>query len=539
MKKQNVFILVIIFSLSVFTFFSFKYRDEKPEKLNIDKINPNQISIISSLKMDVNNISTWYRNNGSFNRNPSTGNSGFEYPKGTSKFARFASGLWLGAQVGIDTLVAIVEYDYEYLPGYIDNSGLPQGSTDPLYKVYSIIRGDTTSPDYQNWPANQGAYLNAQGKPFFLGTQTMFYSYTDGYPEAHSNDAGSTAPLKAVVLQTNWSYTNVNLKDVIFTEYKIINRNSLPWNNAYISIWTDDDLGDGTDDAVGVDTNLRLGYTYNYSASDPQYGSAPPAVGFMILRNPIVPSPGDTVKYYNPPGSNNLVAKPNFKELKLSSHNTYSNGDPKIGDPRNYTETYFNLQGLQRLGTSWINPFSGQDTKFAYSGDPVTGSGWNMEIGNDRRGLLTFGPITMNPGDTQSVIVAQVIAQGSSNLNSITKLRDLSILVRGVYNSNFQNVLAVNNISSEIPNGFSLSQNFPNPFNPVTKINYELQITNYVSLKVFDILGNEVATIVNEKQNAGTYEVEFDGSNLPSGIYFYSLYLNQNLVETKKSLLTK
>lgn len=79
--------------------------------------------------MDGNNISTWYRNNGSFNRDPVTGNSGFEWPKGESKFARYASGLWIGAVVGNDTLIAIAEYDYEYLPGYVDNKGNPQGRT--------------------------------------------------------------------------------------------------------------------------------------------------------------------------------------------------------------------------------------------------------------------------------------------------------------------------------------------------------------------------------------------------------------------------
>ncbi|MEO8209212.1 MAG: hypothetical protein ABI840_01515, partial [bacterium] len=301
MNKSKFSFLIAILSL---TFFSFK-TDDKDQSHQT-----NNVFTVDSRVLDINNISTWFRNNGSFNRSPNTGLSGFEWPKGSAKYARFASGLWLGAQVGGDTLMAVAVYDYEYLPGYIDNNGNPQGNTDPLYRIYTITRGDTTSPDYLNWPANQGAYLNSQGRPFFLGTQTMFYSYTDGYPEAHNNRAGSTAPLKAVILQTNWSYTNVNLQDVVFTEYKIINRSTQPWTNAYVSIWTDDDLGDPNDDCVGIDTNLNLGYTYNFDDTDPVYGAAPPAVGFLSLRNPIVPSIGDTVRYYNPPGSNNLVVKP-------------------------------------------------------------------------------------------------------------------------------------------------------------------------------------------------------------------------------------
>jgi len=81
--------------------------------------------------------------------------------------------------------------------------------------------------------------------------------------------------------------------------------------------------------------------------------------------------------------------------------------------------------------------------------------------------------------------------------------------------------------------------NYPNPFNPVTKINYDLRITNYVSLKVYDILGKEIWTLVNEKQNAGIYEVDFDGSNFPSGVYFYKLTVDGNIIDTKRMMLLK
>ena len=84
---------------------------------------------------------------------------------------------------------------------------------------------------------------------------------------------------------------------------------------------------------------------------------------------------------------------------------------------------------------------------------------------------------------------------------------------------------------------FSLSQNYPNPFNPVTKIIYELPVSGIVSLKVNDILGKEVLILVNESKQTGKYEYFFNGSDLPSGIYFYSLYINNNLIDTKRMLL--
>ncbi|MBK7445085.1 MAG: SBBP repeat-containing protein [Ignavibacteria bacterium] len=98
--------------------------------------------------------------------------------------------------------------------------------------------------------------------------------------------------------------------------------------------------------------------------------------------------------------------------------------------------------------------------------------------------------------------------------------------------------VGIRQISSGVPEQFSLSQNYPNPFNPSTKISYELRVTNYVLLKVYDVLGNEVKTLVNEKQNAGTYEVSFDASNFSSGSYFYKLVTN-GFIETKKMFLIK
>lgn len=105
------------------------------------------------------------------------------------------------------------------------------------------------------------------------------------------------------------------------------------------------------------------------------------------------------------------------------------------------------------------------------------------------------------------------------------------------------------NTSTEIPDKYFLSQNYPNPFNPVTVIRYTLSATGgenrFVSLKVYDILGNEVVTLVNRTQNSGIYEVDFDGSNLSSGVYYYKIWVStptgesNDFIQTKKMLLLK
>lgn len=88
------------------------------------------------------------------------------------------------------------------------------------------------------------------------------------------------------------------------------------------------------------------------------------------------------------------------------------------------------------------------------------------------------------------------------------------------------------------PNNFVLNQNYPNPFNPVTNIEYAIDSKQYTILKVYDVLGNEVAILVTEDKEAGSYEVEFDASSLTSGVYFYRLQAG-SYIATKKMMLMK
>lgn len=101
------------------------------------------------------------------------------------------------------------------------------------------------------------------------------------------------------------------------------------------------------------------------------------------------------------------------------------------------------------------------------------------------------------------------------------------------------NVVGINNYSQNTPIKFRLNQNYPNPFNPVTKINYELPFPGFVTLKVYDMLGREVALLVNSAQNAGSYSVDFNaGRDLSSGIYFYILNTD-GFSDTKRMALLK
>jgi hypothetical protein len=160
-------------------------------------------------------------------------------------------------------------------------------------------------------------------------------------------------------------------------------------------------------------------------------------------------------------------------------------------------------------------------------------------------------------GDSWNIIIDSISHQYSYNYYQwlVPNLSSDSCLIRvGDYpcysdkSDSYFTITYPVSVKEEVnfPTEFSLSQNYPNPFNPSTKIKYTIpsvtlrqaQSDRLVTLKVYDVLGNEVATLVNEAKSAGEYEVDFDGSALPSGIYFYQLAAG-NFLQTKKMILLK
>ncbi len=111
-------------------------------------------------------------------------------------------------------------------------------------------------------------------------------------------------------------------------------------------------------------------------------------------------------------------------------------------------------------------------------------------------------------------------------------------VVNGVAYGDTAFLVGINQISTEIPNKFSLFQNYPNPFNPMTNVKFQIPNSGFVKLIVYDLLGKEIQTLVNKQLSPGTYEVDFEGSNLPSGVYYYK-FESGAFTETKKMVLVK
>lgn len=529
--------------------------------------NPLTDTTIKRATLDANNIRSYFQTTGIFNQNSTFGNQwGFEWPKDSSKYAIFTTGLSISGMVNGQLRQAMCSYTGEFWPGQIIG-GVPVTTT-AMNRVWKVSAGDNcnTSVDWANWGMvvpygapyrdmnNNGQYDPCTDIPGMRNaTQTLFMVLTDGYANKHragEGFGGGTLPLNCDLKITAYTYGDSSLANVQFVKFDIINRGSVAWNNLYMALVGDYDLGDPNDDYLGMDSTRYMWIGYNGdnmdgSGSSYTYGANPPAVGMRVLKFPVNKSvsPYDTLKP-------SVGVRTSCGGCMDPTCEWDPNGEPN--------GAYLLMKGFKKDGSHWMSPIftPPRAVKFIYSGDPEPNTGWTELKGmirncggdtgayqpvnqpGDRRFVLSMGKdnFTMNPGDSQSVVIAQFIARGTSNLNSVTKLKQLSDVV-----ANY--TVGINQISTEVPGSFALSQNYPNPFNPDTKIKFTIPVLSKynneaITLKVFDILGREVSVLINERLNPGIYEVTFDGSNLTSGIYFYRLQMGV-YSDTKRMVLLK
>jgi hypothetical protein len=148
-----------------------------------------------------------------------------------------------------------------------------------------------------------------------------------------------------------------------------------------------------------------------------------------------------------------------------------------------------------------------------------------MVINESNLSATDFTLDTLLPGTTYYWRVSSKGENGSSSFTDIW-----SFTTTGTVN--------IDETVNNTPNEFSLFQNYPNPFNPLTHISFSIPVTSNVKLVIYDLLGNEIVTLVNELKSPGSYKVKFDAAEFSSGIYFYILNAG-NFIETKKMVLIR
>ncbi len=163
--------------------------------------------------------------------------------------------------------------------------------------------------------------------------------------------------------------------------------------------------------------------------------------------------------------------------------------------------------------------------KIYYKASVDGGLNWNADLLlSQPANLGTSGSASIDVTDSAAHVIWQDNKDGNFEIYYKKNLFSLPV--------------GITPVTSEIPEKFSLSQNYPNPFNPVTKIGFKITDPGFASLKVYDLLGNEIAVLVNKNISPGEYNVNFDGSGLASGMYFYKLNSGE-FSDTKKMILIK
>ncbi|GAB4368699.1 MAG: hypothetical protein Kow0042_09980 [Calditrichia bacterium] len=414
--------------------------------------------------------------------------SGVWYPRGTATVI-FKDGIIWGGYIHDGNIRPLRVGGQTYLigttPGRIISLGNPQNPNDPDVRIYRIrpdwqtvsddelrldasellgippsqvTQGDINAvraqygTDWNEWPAQYGAPyydLNGNGQwdpgvdePGLANAdQVIWFTVNDLDPGATVSLYGSF-PIGLELQVTMWGYKSSGPQgQTAYRRYRIINKSGFTVDSMFVAQWSDPDVGNYTDDFVGCDTVLSLGYGYNGYPTDfnfQAFGLPPAAIGYSLLQGPIIPSPGDTAFF-------DFKKRPNYKNLPMTSFSYFSAGgfpwtDPILGDYQGTLVWYKMLNGYAPNNpdttdliyyTIGSGPNIGKPTKFPLSGDPVLGigdldgQGINYPPG-DRRMALCSGPFTLQHGDTQEIVVTITggIDPNGDHLASVFELKN-------------------------------------------------------------------------------------------------------------------
>ncbi|WP_457652572.1 T9SS type A sorting domain-containing protein [Rhodocaloribacter sp.] len=490
--------------------------------------------------------------------------------------ALFAAGIWLGGLTPSGELrMAAADYSqWEFWPGPLDDEGNPPADCAPYDRIFKVSDDDlrafdrdgTLTDDLRDWPYDLGApvvdgdgiagnYNLAGGdRPEVWGEQTLWWVMSDA---GGAHETTGTPPMGMEVHVRAFAANGVPgfadfvpaVANATFYHFRLIYKGAEPLHDVWFGFWTDGDLGNGTDDYVGTDTTLNMGFYYNADDLDEGsdgYGKAPPAIGFLLPQGPLVDDDGQDNDH------DGDIDEPD--ERLRFTRTLYYTGDSSLqGDPRDLTSDWHNyLRGFWSdgspvcFGGKGYNP-SGceQTTAFVFPGDPVTKAYWSeFDINgtgtanppSDRRLILSSGPFSMDPGDTQDLVVAIVWARGNDHLDSVTELRKAARFAVAALPDLMQFDVLPPELPEKNPDatGFYLMRaNYPEPFSERTTIRYELPRAEHVRLTVHDVLGREVAVLVDAEQAPDVYDVTFEAGHLPAGVYLYRL-VTRTVVITRR-----
>lgn len=313
------------------------------------------------------------------------------YNNGSSKGVIFIAGLWVAVENKGEIEGDIVTAAFGNLCNYCSKWG------DKKLGVYSLETNKRYSSE--NWPVSNGAPVDMTGLPKIYGDKMCWASLQSD--TTLKNISIFSKPVKGLrVTKAIYGYRRDDLKNVVFIKYGITNLSSENWNDVSAGFYSDTDLNYHALNRTGYDIKRSLSYTYDTTANY--------VTGFTFLETP--------------------------KNVDIMGHRIMRKNDyinPEFGEYSftNPKQIIYTLKGLSNYGKPMINPVTGQETTFAFTGDPVTKTGW-LDKPIDVRSIISTQKFSLKAGETTWVTLVWVVNDGTSLENSLSKLKSKIDLIR-------------------------------------------------------------------------------------------------------------
>ena len=362
-----------------------------------------------------------------------------------------------------------------------------------------------TSDGGLSWTLSQAPDISNTSSVFFINNMTGFLS--QGSSVYKTTNAGA-----------NWTrkyYSELNLG---LSKIRFANAQTGYACGDYRTIIKTNDAGENWSVVVQSTTgSIETLYDINVVNSENVY-----ACGFSLFDHPVFIKSSDGGNSWSgtAPGANDHVY---FQIYFVDAGTGFLAGG---GSQGKLFKTLNGGNNWSRIISSPFVPYF-SSCRFINANTGYLGSGSGTIYKTTNGGVNLTAQYSLKSTDE----IKQIIFTGNDTGYAITNQNFLKTITGG-------SSVGINLISGITPDKFSLSQNYPNPFNPATTISWQLPSADFVRLKIYNSVGYEVETLVNEKQNAGSYSVNFSAASLPSGIYFYKLD-TENFSETKKMILVK
>lgn len=501
--------------------------------------------------LDSGNVRARITNTGGLFMARDQSNSVYELPRGSGINIIGDAGIMMGGFANNEQRIAMTRYQKnpEFFPGPLDKDGNPPADCTKYDRIWKITRNDieaynsthVPSTDLAEWPWQLGApvadgdgiptnyNLGGGDRPELIGDQLLWWVMND---TGNIHKSSKTDPLGVEIQVSAFVFGRAQepyLKNATFYRYKILYKSKDKLEKTLFGIWADPNLGDKTDDYAGSDTTASLSYVYNaYSidgsnpplAGSGHYGINPPAMGITMLKG--------------------LTGRKN--QLYASWFPQIGSSDWNWGEPYDGIGAYAALSGTARNGREITVGGDGRTgvgkiTRFMFHNDPpnfwseenqLNSGSTQKSFPGDRRMIVSTGMVTLNQGDTAEILWGIMWARGTDHWDSVYRLQTDAQLLSAFYPSIFvydqRLKYIVANEADTTPVAFAtLAQNYPNPTQNITEIAFRLAQDTPVKLTVFDILGREIQTMVNEVRSAGIHTAQINTSDLPNGVYLYRL----------------